>query len=124
MRAMRKAVTGAISPLVVASLSACSSAGAFEKDDPEAHNACTKFLVDPVMKDLPEDDELAIVLGTVLIVGEHAAKATTPEVLAAAEPMTGLDQWLIDDVALIQARSDAGYVVDEDSVAAYYLAQN
>lgn len=119
---MRKfAVPGFV--LAVLALTACSSSAGFEKDDPEAHSACTMFLVDPVMEDVADDEEIVMVLGTALAVGEHASKATTPEIQATAEELTGTGQWTIDDRALIQACEDAGYEVDELSVAAHYLAQ-
>lgn len=120
---MRKfAVPGFV--LAVLALTACSSSAGFEKDDPEAHSACTKFLVDPVMEDVADDEEIVMVLGTALAVGEHASKATTPEIQATAEELSGTGQWTIDEEALIQACEDAGYEVDEHSVAAVYLAQN
>ena len=75
---------GAVTAAVLA-LTACSSSAGFEKDDPEAHSACTKFLVDPVMEDVADDEEIVMVLGTALAVGEHASKATTPEIQATAE---------------------------------------
>ena len=109
--------------LAIAALTACSGAGGYEKNDPEAHMACTKFLEEPSMEDVSADDELAVTLGTVLIVGEHAAKAESPEVRETAEELPGLDQWLLDDEALIATCEDAGYEVADQSVAAHYLAR-
>lgn len=124
MRTGRTVVLSTVGLLAALTLAGCSSGGGFEKDDPEAHSACSKFLVDPVMEDVSEDDEFVMVFGTALVVGEHAAKATSPEVQAAAKELTGVGQWTIDNEALIQACEDAGYEVGEHSLAAYYLAQN
>lgn len=109
--------------IILLGLSACSGNTGFEDSDPEAHQACTKFLVEPSLENVAPDEMFIVTMGTVLIVGEHASKAATPEIRATAEELPGLDQWVIDDDALITACTEAGYEVNDQSVAAHYLAQ-
>lgn len=109
--------------LALVALTACSGSAGFEDDDPQAHSACSEFLVKPHMKGISADDEFVVVFGMGMVVGEHASKAEAPEVQAAAKPLEGLDQWLLDEDVLIAACTDAGYAVGDDSLAAHYLAQ-
>ena len=109
--------------LALGALTACGGGGGFERSDPEAHHACTKYLEDPVLKDNPDEDELTLVLGTALIVGEHASKATTPEIRATANELEGLSQWLVDGEALIAVCSANGYEVNEGSIAEHRQEQ-
>ena len=119
---MRVRLVAGISLALVA-LTACSGGKGYESEDPEAHMACTKFLEEPSMEEVASGDEFVVTMGTALVVGEHAAKAEAPEVRATAEELAGLDQWLLDEDALIAACQEAGYEINDQSVAAHYLAQ-
>ncbi len=118
-----RSVPAAIALLVL--LSACADMKGFEDSDPEAHSACTKFLEEELPEGNAELDDPLVALGTTLIVGEHAANASTPEIQAVAEEVTGTGQYLIDEAALISVCEDNGYEVSTGgSLAELWQSKN
>lgn len=100
----------------VLALSACGGAGGgdLESSDPEGHAACVEYLEH--VYEVPKDQAGQVRIAGNMQAAEHAFKATTPEIKAAAESY-GADLYLADHDALVAACQAHGYVIQEGAPA-------